>query len=405
MLTIANPRHAQALRGKTVLVRVAYDVPLQVHGNTWRVTDTRRIAATLPTLRRLIALRCKLVLLTWVGRPGGKRQQQYSVVPIAKTLSALLKKKVPVVDHCVGPVRATALRALQPGDVVLLENVRFYKAEEQNQAGFAQQLVADCDAVVFDAFAQAHRDCPSITGILAARPHYAGLLMEQELRQFAKLLGKKQASPYILVLGGAKTADKIPVIKQLLPHVDGILLGGGPANVFLKAMGIPVGASYTAKTVTESRHVVRIAQALYQQAPHKFIVPLDAYAAPNIAEHAKPLRVDISQHQKIPNDHLFLDIGPKTIKFYTELIAGAKMIFWNGPMGVFEYRAFARGTRAITRAIAANAGTTIVGGGDTESVIARYRIGDCFTHVSTGGGASLALIAGQDLPGISALQK
>ncbi|OGY54821.1 MAG: phosphoglycerate kinase [Candidatus Buchananbacteria bacterium RIFCSPLOWO2_01_FULL_56_15] len=392
------------LRGKRVLFRVAYDVPLVQRGKRWAVADDRRIAGTLPTLRYLLRQQCRVVILSWLKRPGGRVVADYRMDPVARCLSKLINQPVKKLDDCIGPKVFREINELKPGGVLMLENVRFYHQEEENNKRFARLLVHGIDLIVFDAFGQAHRVHASTTGITALRPTYAGLLLERELAALGRV-AQRPSQPLIVVLGGAKISDKVAVIEHLVKIADQILIGGGLANVFLKATGVPIGRSFVEDTFVDkakrtSVNAVKVARQLYQRYRSKITLPVDLVAASSISPHALVEVVDLAAHGRIDPRWKFLDIGPKTTSEFTGQLKRAKTIFWNGPMGVFEIGKFDAGTKMIAQAIAASRATSVVGGGDTEQAVARYRLAGSFTHVSTGGGASLEFLAGRPLPAL-----
>ncbi len=399
-----------SLKDKKVLVRVAYDVPIAKQGKGYRVADDRRIRETLPTLKYLLKQGATLVLVSWLGRPDGKHVERLKMDPVARHLEKLLKHKVDKFDDCVGPDVEKKLALLPAKSVVLLENTRFHPGEERNSSVFSRQLVAGVDLIVFDAYAQAHRTHASTTGILTQRPAYAGLLFEKEMAAIEEIITPKR--PFLLVIGGAKISDKVGALEFLASRADWIMIGGGAANIFLKAMGIPVADSYVEDNAVgknkskKSTHYIRLAKRLLKEYPQKFILPIDLVAGNSVKPKALTEIVDFTiPRQEIKKGWMFLDIGPKTIKRYKKVIIGARTVFWNGPMGVFELPIYEEGTKQIAKAIAANKHTTVLGGGDTESVVERYSLAKKFTHVSTGGGATLHLLSGKDFPIIKYLQK
>lgn len=393
------------IRGKTILLRVAYDVPVRQRGKRWVVADERRILETIPTIKFLLRQKCKIVLLSWLGRPNGVAAEQYRMDSVAVVLRKLLDQPISKLDACIGPVVQKHIAAMRPGDITLLENVRFYPEEHEQDHHFARALVEGIDVIVFDAFAQAHRTCPSVTGIAALRPTIAGLLLERELAALTPLLERPRA-PFVIIIGGAKISDKVGLLRQLAPRADAILLGGGPANVFLQAAGVPIGQSYVEANMpgaVENDDYGIVAQRLLKRYRHKWILPVDMIAADMQGKSKR--RIDLVASEKITADERFLDIGPKTIALFKEHIRRAKTILWNGPLGMFEQAAFAAGTCHIAQAVAENPATTIIGGGDTETVVARYHLDGKFSHVSTGGGATLEFLAHGTLPVFKYLKK
>ncbi|MBN1778919.1 MAG: phosphoglycerate kinase, partial [Candidatus Buchananbacteria bacterium] len=397
-------KSAKDLKGKKVLLRVAYDVPLKQEGKKWVVADETRIAATLPTLKYLLRQKAKIVLLSWLGRPDGHVVDKYKMDPVAKALSKLIKKPVKKLDDCIGPKVFGEIQKLKNGQILMLENTRFYPEEEKANKRFAKLLVHGLDLIVFDAFAQAHRVHASTTEITKMLPTYAGLLLEKEIKALSGLVENPQ-KPFVVVLGGAKLSDKIGVLNHLVSRADKILIGGAAANVFLKASRVPIGNSFIQdsfvdKAKSKKISAVKLAKKMLKNHKNKFVLPVDLLATNNLDKPGFVELIDLSEKTIINKTWLFVDIGPKTIKEYSKILKKAKTIFWNGPMGVFEIDKFALGTKKIAQAIASNKNTTILGGGDTESVLSKYKLEKKFTHVSTGGGASLEFLAGKHLPAL-----
>lgn len=408
--------------GTTVLCRVAYDIGPKDRDGKLVVTDTARIEATVPTIEYLLGEGCKVILLTWVKRPGGKIDPKLSTKPHAEALSRLLAKPVLHVNDCIGVEVARAVDEMKKGDVLMLENVRFHPEEEMNDLAFASVLTRGADVIVFDAFAQAHREAPSTTGILQAGiPAIAGMLMERELSAFSRILDSP-SRPLIAILGGAKISDKIETIKFLIDRVDAMLIGGALANTFLKGLGKDVGASMVeSSTVDPLQRGVSypdIAAGLLRQAPavseemglpveaiRKLILPVDLIAADGIREDARTMVLDTDNHAEIPHNWTYLDIGPRTVEYYARILEKARTVFWNGPMGYFELSPFESGTRGIADAVIRSGAYSIVGGGDTETMIAKFGLEGKFNHVSTGGGVSLQILAGKVLPVVKYLEK
>lgn len=377
--------------GKRVLVRVDFNVPLDKAG---QITDDTRIRAALPTIEYLRDKDAKVIVCSHLGRPKGKVAEEFRLTPVAKRLSELLGTTVQKTDDCVGPEVEKAVAAMKPGDVLLLENLRFHPEEEANDPGFAKQLAALADIYVNDAFGAAHRAHASTEGVARFLPAVAGFLMERELTFLGKALADP-TRPFVAVLGGAKVSDKIGVIENLLPKVDWLIVGGGMANTFLKALGYEVGASL----VEEDK--VELAKDLLQRAGKKLMLPVDVVIADAFAADA--------QHQTVPVDKVLpgwriLDIGPRSVEAFDAVLRKAKTVVWNGPMGVFEFPAFAAGTVAIAKCLAETDATTIIGGGDSAAAVEQAGVADKMTHISTGGGASLEFLEGRVLPGVAALQ-
>jgi len=380
--------------GRRVLVRVDFNVPLDEQG---RVADDRRIRESLPTLRYLLEGGAAVVLMSHLGRPGGRVVDGLRMAPVGERLAQLLGRPVRVLPDCVGPEVEAAVAALRPGEVALLENLRFHPEEEANDPAFAAALARLGDLYVNDAFGTAHRAHASTVGVAAYLPAVAGLLMEKEIRYLSRLL-ENPDHPYVAVLGGKKVSDKIGVLANLLERVDSVLVGGGMAYTFLRACGHPVGRS----VVEEDR--VALARELMERAEARgvqLLLPEDVVVAPAPAPDA-PRRVVSAR--EIPDGWMGLDIGPATARRFSEVVLGARLVVWNGPMGVFEVEPFAEGTRVVAEAVAQCPGTTVVGGGDTAAAVEQFGLLERFDHVSTGGGATLEFLEGKELPGIRVLQ-
>jgi len=385
------------LRGKRVFIRVDFNVPLK----DGVVTDDTRIRETLPTLKLAIEKGGRLVLASHLGRPKGGPDAKFSLKPAAKKLEELLGKPVAFAADCVGPEAEAQSKGLKDGDVLVLENVRFHPEEEKNDEGFSKQLAALCDGVfVCDAFGSAHRAHASVVGITKfVKQAAAGLLMEKELAYIGKAISNP-TRPFVAIIGGAKVSDKIEVVENLMKIADAMLIGGGMAYTFLKAQGIGIGKSLVEE---DKLDLARKILADVKQKNFKLLLPLDNVVTPEFKADAPTKIVEVSA---IPADQMGLDIGPKTIAAYSAEIAKSKTIVWNGPMGVFEMPAFAKGTLAIAQAVAAatTAGaTSIVGGGDSVAAIHQSGLAGKISHISTGGGASLEFLGGRKLPGVEAL--
>lgn len=408
------------LKGKRVLLRVAYDVPLKRQGMGWTVADDSRIRATIPTLRYLLKKKCKIIILTYLNRPGGKVVEKDRLNPVAKCLSALINRPVKKLDATIGPEVTKTLELMKPCDIVLLENVRFEKGEENGDDTFAAQLASLGEVCVFDAFAQSHRDCPSTTGILSRLPSIAGINMVQEYTTLSNLLARPKY-PFVVVMGGAKISDKIEALEHLLPIADIILIGGAMAHNFLKAQGIKIGASLVEDPPIDSKkrqqHMFELAEKLLGATKGifvnlgpslsipKLVLPIDLVAASKAAALAKTEVVDMASEHPLPWNWMYLDIGPKTVEYYSTILKKAKTIFWNGPLGYCELERFSSGTRIVAKTIASNRSTTIVGGGDTEIVVKKFGLEKKYTMVSTGGGAAFQVLAGKELPVMPFLKK
>ncbi len=376
------------LKNKTVFIRVDFNVPLAPGGQ--EITSDKRIRASLPTIRYALDHGAGVILASHLGRPKGKPNPEMSLKPAAKRLAELLGMEVKMAPDCVGP-EVEKMRPA-PGQVLLLENLRFHPEEEKNDPGFSKQLAALCDVYVNDAFGSAHRAHASTVGMIQFVPQAAaGLLMDKELEYLNKAT-KHPDRPCIAILGGAKVSDKIDVIENLLKIVDQILIGGAMAYTFLKARGEPVGKSL----VEEDK--VALAKELLARAGNKLLLPRDHVVTAELKDGAESQVVS-----KIPDGMMAVDIGPATVTDYQAVIAKAKTIIWNGPMGVFEKPPFDRGTVALAKAVAASGAVSVVGGGDSEKAIKSAGVAEQITHISTGGGASLEFLAGMELPGVAAL--
>jgi phosphoglycerate kinase len=384
-----------AVKGKKVLVRVDYNVPMK----GGKVEDNARIRETLKTLEHLTAEGAKVVLISHMGRPKGKPEPKYSLKPAADELAKLLKKPVAFAPDCVGAEAEKAVSALKPGSVVLLENLRFHAEEEANDSSFSKSLAKLGDLFVQDAFGALHRAHASTAGVTKHLPGAIGFLVQKELEFLDRAIGNPQR-PFLAIIGGAKVSDKLVVLDKLLDRVDALLIGGGMAYTFLAAQGINIGKSLLEKDQVEAAK--RIIEKAYNKKV-ECLLPADHLAVREIKADAP---VSVTQAMSVPPDLIGVDIGPHTIEFFTEHIAKAKTIFWNGPMGIFEMDAFAGGSLAVAKAMAEateKGAVTIVGGGDSLSVIAKAGLAGKMSHCSTGGGASLELLEGKILPGLAAL--
>src|SRR5690349_8545156 len=378
------------LKGKRVFIRVDFNVPLAPGGQ--EITSDKRIKASLPTIQYALEHGAGLILASHLGRPKGKPNPEMSLKPVAARLEELLGRPVKMAPDCVGP----QVEALEPapGEVLLLENLRFHAEEEKNDPGFAKQLAALCDVYVNDAFGSAHRAHASTEGMIQFVPvAAAGLLMEQELK-YLGMATTNPVRPCVAILGGAKVSDKIEVIENLGKVVDRLLIGGAMAYTFLKAQGLPTG-----KSLVEDDKV-ELAGKLLATLGDKLMLPVDHIVVAEIAAGAPNDAVE-----QIPENKIGVDIGPKTVDAFSAVIAKAKTVIWNGPMGIFEKPPFDKGTVALAKAVADSGATSIVGGGDSEKAIKAAGVSGKITHVSTGGGASLEFLAGDRLPGVAALEK
>lgn len=384
------------VEGKRVLVRVDFNVPLDKE--TRRILDDTRIRAALPTIEALRARHARTVLVSHLGRPDGQVVEKLRMAPVAARLAELLGAPVPCATDVVGPSAQAAVSAMQPGDVVMLENVRFEPGEERNDAALARALAALADVYVNDAFGTAHRAHASTAGVAAFLPAVAGLLMEKEIDYLGRVVTDPQP-PVAAIIGGAKISSKIAVLQHLVSKVNTLLIGGGMASTFLKAQGVNVGASLVEDDQLETARAV-IADAA--KAGVTIGLPSDAVAAEEFAEGAAHETVGI---KSVPEGWMILDVGPRTVADYRAKLSGAKTIVWNGPLGVAEWPAFAGGSNDIARALAAMKAEAVVviGGGETVALVTALGLTGEYAHVSTGGGASLEFLEGKDLPGVAAL--
>lgn len=408
-MRLKSVKEIKNLKGKKVLLRVEFNVPLSSSGKNWVVADDRRIIESLPTIKYLLKNGCSIALLSWLGRPDGKVVDHLKMDPVAKHLSKLLKKPVKKLNDCVGPKVFENISKLKAGQIVMLENVRFYKEEMAEDKLFSALLTHGFDLVVFDAFGTIHRVHSSTTGITKILPSYAGLLMEKEVSELSKITSHPK-KPLVVILGGAKISDKLHVLKSMLKIADKVLIGGGLANAFLKAKRIPIGKSFLEDTFVDGARrkktspVVQ-AKKLLKKYPEKIVLPVDMIAGNKINQSALVEVVDFSTGGKIHKRWKFLDIGPKTIENYLAEVKKAKTIFFNGPMGVTEIDKFASGSKKLAQAVARSKAITVLGGGDTELLAQRYNLIKKYNHVSTGGGASMAFVAGETLPVLKKLIK
>ena len=381
------------VNGKKVFIRVDYNVPMDENQN---ITNDKRIVATLPTLNYLLENNAALIIACHLGRPKGERVPEFSVAPVAKKLGEIMGKEVKFASDCVGPEAEKMAADLKPGEILVLENLRYHKEEEKNDPKFAEQLAKLADIVVNDAFGVSHRAHASVEGITKFIPAVAGFLMENEI----KFVGQAVANPvrpFVAIIGGAKVSDKIGVISNLLEKVDTLIIGGGMANTFVAAQGFNTGKSLVEADKLElARELIEKAKATKVN----LLLPTDMVIADKFAADAQTAVVGLDG---IKDEWMALDIGPETAKTYAKSLVDAKTVVWNGPMGVFEIDAFAKGTEAVAKAVADSSATSIVGGGDSIAALKKTGLSDKISHISTGGGASLEFLEGKVLPGIAAL--
>jgi phosphoglycerate kinase len=386
---------ALTLEGRRVLMRVDFNVPIK----NGQITDETRIRASLPTIEYALSHGVKaLILCSHLGRPKGKPSPEFSLKPVADKLSQILKRPVAFAEDCVGEPAKRAVANAPAGGIVLLENLRFHPEEEKNDSGFAKQLAELADVYVNDAFGSAHRAHASTEGVVHhVKEAAAGLLMAAELDHLGRVL-ERPDRPFVAILGGAKVSDKLEVIENLIPRVDALLIGGAMAYTFFKSRTLPVG-----KSLVED-DLVGAAKEIEDRAKSRglrFELPSDHVVAPKLEAGAPTETLAVTD--AAIGDRMGLDIGPKTIETYRGVIRGAKTVVWNGPMGVFEIDAFAKGTMEVAKAVASVNGTTVIGGGDSIAAVAKAGVTDRITHISTGGGASLEFLGGRELPGVAAL--
>jgi phosphoglycerate kinase len=382
------------VKGKKVLLRCDFNVPQ--NKETGEITSDKRIVAALPTIKYLLENGAAVIACSHLGKPKGEWKDSLTLAPVAKRLSELLGTQVIFAKDIIGPDAHEKAAALQPGQIMLLENLRFDIREEKNGADFAKELASMAEIFVSDAFGTVHRAHASTAGVAAYLPAYAGFLVEKELSVMGKALDDPKR-PFVAVLGGAKVSDKIGVITNLIDKADTIIVGGGMAYTFIKAMGYGVGTSLLEADKVED------AKAMMDKALSRgvmFLLPVDTAISDKFENTDKFLTVDV---KNIPDGYMGLDIGPQTVELFTKALRGAGTIVWNGPMGVFEFPAFAQGTKAVAKAMAESGAVTIVGGGDSAAAVEKLGYADKMTHISTGGGASLEFLEGKELPGVACL--
>jgi phosphoglycerate kinase len=381
------------VKGKKVLVRVDFNVPLDENGS---ITDDRRIREALPTIKYLREQNARIILMSHMGRPKGKFNMKYSLKPVAERLSRMLSADVRLAADVIGDEVESMVNSLKDGDVMLLENVRFYEEEEKNDKEFSRKLADLGDIYVNDAFGTAHRAHATTAGIADYLPSAIGFLIKKELDIMGKALTEPER-PFVAILGGAKVSDKIGVIENLMDKVDALLIGGGMAFTFYKAQGHEIG-----KSILEADKV-ELASEILKKAKEKrikLLLPIDIVVAPEFNNDAPKSTVTVD---RIPEDQMGLDIGEHTCEVYADIVKHAGTVVWNGPMGVFEMSSFAKGTFALAKALSECKGTTIVGGGDSAAAVEQLGFADKITHISTGGGASLEFLEGKELPGIAVI--
>ena len=384
------------MKGKRVFLRVDFNVPMDKDGN---VTSDKRVRASIPTINYALEKGAKLIIASHLGRPKGKRVAEMSLKPVVKVLSGLLQKEVMFLDDCVGTAVEQTVGKMKEGDIILLENLRFYPGEDKNDPEFAKQLAALCDIYIDDAFAVSHRAAASNSAITEfVQTCAAGFLLKNEVEYFKKAM-VNPAKPLVAIIGGAKVSDKIGLLENLIEKVDKLIVGGGMAFTFLKASGYEIGKSLCEENMLDlARNIVEKAK----QKNVQFLLPVDTVIAKSATPEAEAIVCGVKQ---IPKDMMGLDIGPATISLFSEALQGVKTIVWNGPLGMFELAPFSKGTFALANAVANSGALSIIGGGDTDTAIKKAGLSAKMSYISTGGGAFLEWLEGKTLPGIAALEK
>jgi phosphoglycerate kinase len=384
------------MKGKRVFLRVDFNVPMDKDGN---VTSDKRVRASIPTINYALEKGAKLIIASHLGRPKGKRVAEMSLRPVVKVLSELLQKEVMFLDDCVGTVVEQTVSKMKEGDIILLENLRFYPGEDKNDVEFAKQLAALCDIYIDDAFAVSHRAAASNSAITQfVQTCAAGFLLKNEVEYFKKAM-VNPAKPLVAIIGGAKVSDKIGLLENLIEKVDKLIVGGGMAFTFLKAAGYEIGKSLCEENMLD------LARKIVEKAKQKnvgFLLPVDTVIAKSATPEAEAIVCGVKE---IPKDMMGLDIGPATISLFSEALQGVKTIVWNGPLGMFELAPFSKGTFALANTVANSGALSIIGGGDTDTAIKKAGLSAKMSYISTGGGAFLELLEGKTLPGIAALEK
>lgn len=381
------------LEGKKVLMRADFNVPLD---DNQQISDDKRIKAALETIKYIIDSKAKLILISHLGRPKGQRKEELSLKPVADRLSQLLDKPVKMIDDCIGQEVEKEVNQMEYGDVVILQNLRFYPEEKKNDQEFAKKLASFADLYVNDAFGTAHRAHASTEGVTHFLDSAAGFLIDKEIKYFQKVLTETK-KPFVFILGGAKVSDKIPVIENMMDKADAILIGGAMAYTFLKVKGVEVGSSLLEKEMFE------VVSKILDKAKEKgveILLPLDHRITDDIKEGKN---VKTTDDANIEEGWIGVDIGAETEKQFGQKIKAAGTVVWNGPMGIFEKDEFAKGTRAVAESVAESEAISVIGGGDTAAAVKKFKLEDKMSHISTGGGASLELLEGKELPGIAAL--